>query len=173
MLTVRCMLAVVLVLSKEFFTGEWPTEEVELLLRWWRAGPTARLLPVCYNMTPQDMGACIAADQRAAGGMRVQQWEGGIEALSRITGFCKDKVGHCIGIALCCACTAPLLSRPGVLWGGLRLTATPGCCTRQVGGWVDAASSSVLLRSGAKRARGLSYGPGWWAGGRVQCLVVV
>jgi hypothetical protein len=95
------MHAVVLVMSREFFTRKWPLE-AELLLRWWRAGLTARLLPVCYNMGPQEMGVCIAACQRAAGGMSVQQWEGDIEALARITGVCKDEVGHCI---YCLHCT--------------------------------------------------------------------
>jgi hypothetical protein len=90
--------AVVLLLSKELISKEYPMEELHLLLEWQRQHSPAKLLPVFYDLTWQDVYD-KATDYKAAATkgseaeqLRTKHWVDDLEGLLRITGIRKDQV---------------------------------------------------------------------------------
>jgi hypothetical protein len=92
----------VLLLSKDFIRKQYPMEELQLLLRWREQGSKAKLLPVFYDLSIEELLACVADYKKGASDdttqqqqQRRQQWVTDLEELAGITGFRKEQVGHC------------------------------------------------------------------------------
>jgi hypothetical protein len=124
---------VVLVLSKEFISKPYPMEELQLLLQWrevaQEAGTSsAKLLPVLYHMSCDELVAQAEVYSRAAAGKMLEeelrtmspkwaghtdklgQWAEDLVHLGGIAGLRKDQVGKflCSCPLKSCACCVPL-----------------------------------------------------------------
>jgi hypothetical protein len=109
-------LAVVVVLSKEFISKPYPMEELHLLLHWQQLGSPAKVLPVFYDISYEQLGARAALYKRAAAGemtlveglwakeqwakdlkiptpSQLCQWVEDLGKLGGITGFRENQVG--------------------------------------------------------------------------------
>jgi hypothetical protein len=120
---------VVVVLSKEFISKKYPMEELQLLLHWRDAAEknaqdaaqdtaqergvvSAKLLPVFYDMSYEELGKQVAVYQKAAAGQMPQQelrkqiwaadvdklgqWVEDLKKLGGVTGLRKDQVCRCV-----------------------------------------------------------------------------
>jgi hypothetical protein len=103
--------AVVLILSKEFVSKKYPMEELQLLMAWQKEGSPARLLPVLYHITFEELNEKVEEYKAAllsGGGVegdeqcRLEQWVQDLTDLQRHTAFRKDQVPLPTMLCVCC-----------------------------------------------------------------------
>jgi hypothetical protein len=84
--------AVVVVLSQEFTSKQYPMEELQLVLQWQQQGSAAKLLPVFHGITYEEVISIIKQYQQALEGSLEVQWAKDLSLLCDITGARSDQV---------------------------------------------------------------------------------